>query len=71
MFPSFARATMSCMEIKISFEQTDPPTGRVVGGGGELVPFSGWLGLLKALSELVARGEAHAEPLPPLAARAR
>ena len=53
------------MEIRISLDRVEPPAGhlRLVcsagpprpGGGqeGEEVPFTGWLGLLRALYEVV------------------
>jgi hypothetical protein len=47
------------MEVRISLDQTDPPVGRLTvtspaeaGGRAQTsIPFTGWLGLLHALSE--------------------
>ena len=58
------------MEIRISLERAEPPPGRLwrePGPGptppaverGE-VPFTGWLGLLRALSEVL--GQAGGDP---------
>jgi hypothetical protein len=51
------------MEIRISLDRTEPPAGRLrlVPGPqpapgpakGEEIPFTGWLGLLRALSEVI------------------
>ena len=58
------------MEIRIDLERLDPPTGRLqlVAGpasasrpaDGTERPFAGWLGLLRALYEVVGRPEDHA-----------
>lgn len=40
--------------ITIHFDSIDPPAGRVSVPGGLEVPFVGWLGLLRVLSELLA-----------------
>jgi hypothetical protein len=49
------------VQITISLEYTDPPSGRAAAEGVDPVAFTGWLGLLRALSELVGRpGEPHA-----------
>lgn len=39
--------------ITIRFDATDPPVGAVSRAGGREVAFVGWLGLLRALSELL------------------
>lgn len=39
--------------ITIQLDGTDPPVGRVSLAGGVEVVFVGWLGLLRALSELL------------------
>lgn len=49
------------MEIRISLDRIDPPVGTVspvtrasaTAGSDGRIPFSGWLGLLHALSELI------------------
>jgi hypothetical protein len=41
------------VEITIRLDGIDPPTGRVSLAGGVEVVFVGWLGLLRALSELL------------------
>jgi hypothetical protein len=54
--------TMNRMEILISLDQLDPPQGRLRRGSrrdvseaseDQAIPFGGWLGLMRALSELV------------------
>jgi hypothetical protein len=45
----------SLVVITVTLEQTDPPSGSAGLEGGERVAFVGWLGLLRALSELLAR----------------
>ena len=51
------------VEIRIALDTVEPPAGRVrrvsaddwsPGGQGEGIPFVGWLGLLRALDELMA-----------------
>jgi hypothetical protein len=51
------RCSDSCdMVIQIWLETNEPPTGTVVLLEGETpVPFVGWLGLLRVLSELFGR----------------
>lgn len=46
------------MEVRISLDQSEPPVGRLtvtgppgVPGTPSSVPFTGWLGLLRALSD--------------------
>jgi hypothetical protein len=39
--------------VEIVFEECDPPSGRVAGQGADPVPFVGWLGLLRVISELL------------------
>ncbi len=49
------------MELLLDFDEIDPPTGRLCAvtrpgrspDRAESVPFCGWLGLLRALSEAV------------------
>jgi hypothetical protein len=41
------------MEIRISLDRLEPPAGRLWRVEGEKVPFSGWLGLLRALYQVV------------------
>ena len=41
------------VEITIRLDGIDPPMGRVSLAGGVEVVFVGWLGLLRALSELL------------------
>ena len=57
------------MKIEISVESMDPPTGRVscrasgrpvLGGSDDGVEFSGWLGLLRILDDLI--GEPRRPP---------
>jgi hypothetical protein len=58
------------MEIRISLDRVEPPAGglRLVPGPepapgpaeGEEIPFTGWLGLLRALSQVV--GPPHDHP---------
>ena len=54
------------MEIRISLDRAEPPAGRlrlVTGpdpaagpAEGKEIPFTGWLGLLRALSQVVSQG---------------
>jgi hypothetical protein len=44
------------MEIRIQVEAQDPPVGRAGRAQEEAEPFSGWLGLLRLLSELMEVG---------------
>ena len=50
--------TMVGMEIRILVDSLDPPIGvlrpEFAGSDAVEVPFVGWLGLLKALSELLS-----------------
>jgi hypothetical protein len=47
------------MDVLIRLERTEPPAGTVLpprhanSAGADPVPFVGWLGLLRALSEIV------------------
>jgi hypothetical protein len=41
------------MEITIRLNEIDPPAGRASLPGGRPVAFVGWLGLLRALSQLL------------------
>jgi hypothetical protein len=43
----------SIVEITIRLDGIDPPVGRISLAGGVEVVFEGWLGLLRALSELL------------------
>jgi len=61
------RARLSAvMEVRISLDQSEPPVGRVtvtsprgVPATHSSVPFTGWLGLLRALSDVLgASGDA-------------
>jgi hypothetical protein len=57
------REILGGMEIRISLDRVEPPAGRLrlVPGPqpapgpaeGEEIPFTGWLGLLRALSEVM------------------
>jgi hypothetical protein len=40
------------VKITIRLDELDPPVGRVSVVGGREVDFVGWLGLIRALSEL-------------------
>ena len=40
------------MHIHIDLEELDPPTGTVSAEGQQEEPFAGWLGLLRAISEM-------------------
>jgi hypothetical protein len=46
------------MFIQIWFEERNPPSGRVAGEGADPLRFVGWLGLLRVISELLARRSA-------------
>ena len=60
MSPSVARPRVTSMELRVTFEPGEPPCGRValVGRPDEesrvAIPFIGWLGLLRVLSDLFA-----------------
>lgn len=60
------------MLIRVWVDERDPPSGRVEVEGGEPEVFSGWLGLLKVLSEVLnlplARPSPRGEPAQPPAA---
>lgn len=43
--------------ITVRITSQDPPCGEVGAEGLEPVPFEGWLGMMKVVSELVARTE--------------
>jgi hypothetical protein len=57
------------MEIRITLDRVEPPAGRlrlVPSPGptprpadGEEIPFTGWLGLLRALSQVVGPPDDH------------
>jgi hypothetical protein len=45
------------VHIQIWFEEKDPPRGKAASERTDPLPFVGWLGLLRVLSELLARPE--------------
>lgn len=48
------------MRIQIDLDELDPPAGTVQRPDGDRLPFEGWLGLLRVLSEeLGDAGSAH------------
>jgi hypothetical protein len=57
------------MEIRITLDRAEPPTGRLRlvpspqvtprPADGEEIPFTGWLGLLRALSEVLGPPDDH------------
>lgn len=52
--PSIVRAQDPArVLVGLRFDEGDPPTGALVSALGE-VPFVGWLGLLRGLSDLLA-----------------
>jgi hypothetical protein len=51
--PSTRRGHDPIVEITIRLDGIDPPMGRVSLAGGVEVVFVGWLGLLRALSDLL------------------
>ena len=51
--PTDRRRHDRIVEITIRLDGIDPPVGRVSLAGGEEVVFVGWLGLLRALSDLL------------------
>lgn len=52
------------MEMTVRFVQLEPPEGWVASGTAvERIRFSGWLGLLQALTELSERGGRLYSPL--------
>jgi hypothetical protein len=53
MRPADRRRHDRVVEITIRLDGLDPPVGRVSLAGGLEVVFVGWLGLLRALSELL------------------
>ena len=54
---------MCAVEIRIYVDELTPPTGQVRRvGAGDLVPFSGWLDLIRALERLI--GELDDGPAP-------
>jgi hypothetical protein len=53
MRPTMRRRHDPVVEITIRLDGIDPPVGRVSLAGGVDVVFVGWLGLLRALSELL------------------
>ena len=63
MSPGVARRTVTSMELRVTFEPGEPPCGHValVGRPGKevdpAIPFIGWLGLLRVLSDLFAESD--------------
>jgi len=51
--PATRRAHARCVVIVIRLDAMEPPMGEVGMQGAAPVPFAGWLGLLRALSELL------------------
>lgn len=53
------------MNVLIRLDRGEPPVGTVLPleAGSEIVavPFVGWLGLLRALADLIGQGEGRAE----------
>ena len=47
------------MRVVLTFDETDPPVGRL----GDTLAFSGWLGLLSVLSDVLAAGGRAPQPL--------
>lgn len=50
--------------IRIRLDAVEPPAGVVLPARGDALPFTGWLGLLRALSDAVAgpaRERSHRE----------
>ncbi|WP_157042002.1 hypothetical protein [Nitriliruptor alkaliphilus] len=41
------------MDLIIEFDEHDPPCGRIRGEDGSRTAFVGWLGLLRALTDLL------------------
>ena len=60
MSPGVSRPIVNPMELRVTFEPGEPPCGNValVGRPGKevdpAIPFIGWLGLLRVLSDLFA-----------------
>lgn len=59
------------MEVRIVLDQSDPPVGRLgqaPGGSGAnertMVGFTGWLGLLRALSDVLEASDDQPPPPP-------
>ncbi len=48
---------MRWMLIQLSIDEQDPIAGHVGLAGKEMIPFSGWLELLRLLSDLIASRE--------------
>lgn len=51
------------MVVSISIEQTEPLAGTACLASGAPVPFTGWMEMLRAISELVAACD-HLDPGP-------
>jgi hypothetical protein len=48
------------MHLRIDLDERDPPTGRIRLEDGPEHPFTGWLGLLGEMAELL---DAHGDPV--------
>lgn len=64
MYPCLPMADDAQVEIRISLKTSEPPTGSVILGAPFTieqppmeVAFTGWLGLLRALDEILARSD--------------
>ena len=74
MFPGAGGGTMGRVEIRIVLDRAEPPAGRVrvvrdpgqdpVPWAGREIGFAGWLGLLRALYEVIAEPGPGAWPGP-------
>ncbi len=65
MFPSLPGANLAEMNIRLRIERSEPPCGDVSAEDGTAIPFSGWLELLRILSDLLAQaGDPGETPLP-------
>ncbi len=51
------RQTRGMQMIRIVLETPNPPTGEVAVVGSHPARFTGWLGMLRVLSEIVGTGE--------------
>ncbi len=58
MFGAATKRHPAPVEIEISLGEREPPAGLVRVADGDPVPFAGWLGLLRVLSELMTSPEA-------------
>ena len=53
------------MDVTITFDECEPPTGAVRSPDGEAVPFHGRMGLLQAIDRVLAGGASAAVVLAP------